>query len=53
MKNAQARSGTNTGGCIWSMTIGNCQKKLLIFTVLHSRPRCMQAGPVFVIVIFA
>ena len=47
MKNARARSGITTGGCIWTMSIRNCRKKLLIGTVLHSSPSSIRAIRVF------
>ena len=53
MKNAEERSGTNTGGCIRSMVIGKCQKKLLIFALSNSRHCTILGGLVFVLVFFA
>ena len=53
MKNAESRHETNSGGCIWSMSIRNSRKTLLMFALLDSRPSSILAVRFFILVFFA
>ena len=53
MKNAEERSETNPGGCIWTMAIRVCQKKLLMFALWHFGHCSILVVRIFYVVFFA